>query len=167
MALLESGIVPGDSRANFRAESASQILSDLLVSNAQRICKECTDFSPCHSCKHEVDDGDDCIKKAMEDLMYVPMEDASFPDSVKDDNKRQQLVAQAIEICNKGKNTEMAWWWYRHTIEKYEMALDHKGLEDHDCDDKKKKKKKREGIIHNAHTTQIPTPDNTYTTSTI
>ncbi len=162
MALLESDIVPGDSKANFKAESASMILSELIVSNAQRECKECTDFSPCHSCKHAVEAGDDCIQKELQNLLSVPMEidaqqhtglfqDAQgIADSVAGDNKRDQLVAQAIENCDKAKNSESAWWWYHRAVESYNEL----------CNKKKKKKE----VLNGQRT---PTPDNSYTTGTI
>ncbi len=156
MALLESDIPPGDSRANFKAESASLFLSDLIISNAQRTCVECTDSTPCHSCKHAVEAGDDCIEKELKKLMeddsqqHVGLyQDAQgIPDTAADDNKRDQLVGQAIENCDKMKTTEEAWFWYRRAVESYKEVC----------------KKKKKEVINGQRT---PTPDNSYTTGTI
>ena len=128
----------------------------LLISDGQRTCLECTDFTPCHSCKHAVEAGDDCIKKLLEEWISVPMEDAQgIPDTAADDLQRDQLVAKAIEQCGKAKNVESAWWWHPRALESYNELCD------------KKKKKKKEVVVQTGNTSKVPTPDNTYVTGTI
>lgn len=74
MALLESDVMPGDPQANIKMES-------LLISNAQRTCKECTDFVPCHDCKHkgEIDQSmQACLDQIQRDQPQMPQDERVF-----------------------------------------------------------------------------------------
>lgn len=76
MALLENGILPGDENANISKESFPnphhyQTISSILISDGQRICKECTDFEPCHSCQHKTEihgEVDQMIQLCLDDV---------------------------------------------------------------------------------------------------
>ena len=113
MALLENHIPPGDKDATgfVRVESAEKKevqIKDLIVSNAQRECKDCTDFEACHTCKHETMKGEDCMDNHIKEIMVAhPKMD------------RDQVLAIALDKCGLAKNSESAWWWHRHTLEKY------------------------------------------------
>ena len=137
MALLESDVIPGDPQANIMTESIganyitnagdqvvfsagttdsltfrtstlkSESLSSILVSDGQRTCKECTDFEPCHTCKHQVEQGDDCVADAIREL-----------NREKPNMSRDQKIAIALKKCGKSNEKE-AWWWYRRITEKY------------------------------------------------
>ncbi len=148
MALLESDVVPGDSRADIKKESSRlYTLTDLTVSNAQRTCLECTDSSPCHTCKHKVEAGDDCMSDHIKEIK------GAHPDM-----DRDQVMAIALSKCGLSESVESAWWWYNRTNER--GSQQHTGLFQSEIP---KKKKKRE--VQNGQRT--PTPDNTYTTGTI
>ena len=115
MALLDLGIVPGDERAEIKLEKLQKesynnelTLKECLVPNAQRGCPECTDFEPCHTCKHTVEQGDDCIGKWISELKD------KHPDWAQD-----QIIAVALSKCGKARNKEEAWWWYNRSVEKY------------------------------------------------
>jgi hypothetical protein len=113
MALLESDVEPGDPDAKIlKAESfMGSTLSDLLVSNAQRTCKECTDFEPCHKCKHNAEQDDACIQKWIKKL------------SDEGGRPRDQIIAIAFSKCKSGEATkEEAWQFYRKA-EKYLAEL--------------------------------------------
>ena len=110
MALLENHVMPGDDHANHivRAESALHTLSELFISNGQRTCLECTDFEPCHTCKHATEQGDDCVGDAIRELQRE-----------KPNMKKDQMIAIALNKCGLSRNTTEAWWWYHRTIEKF------------------------------------------------
>ena len=115
MALLESHVPPGDPNATgiSRAESAPmEKLSDLLVSDDQRTCKECTDFEACHTCKHTTEAGDDCMSKHVKEIK------ASHPDW-----ERDQVIAVALSKCGLSKNQESTWWWYHRINESFEKLV--------------------------------------------
>jgi len=111
MALLENDVPPGDPHAHdiVRTESTQQTLTDLLVSNDQRTCSECTDFEPCHTCKHTTEQGDDCISK---NIREIKRENPQM--------KMDQVIAIAFSKCGLSENSESAWWWYRRTVPRYE-----------------------------------------------
>lgn len=117
MALLESHLPPGDKDASgiVRAESYQpnklEQISKLYVSNDQRTCQECTDYEACHSCKHTVEVGDDCVGNWIKKLQQEPQ----FKNA-----KRDQLIAIALKKCGLSNQPESAWWWYNHTVEKYD-----------------------------------------------
>lgn len=114
MALLESHVPPGDKDATgiVRVESLQEgslvKISDLIVSNEQRTCKDCTDYEACHTCKHKTEAGEDCMDKAINEII------SEHPDM-----KRDQVIAIALSKCKMAENLESANWWYRHTVEKY------------------------------------------------
>ena len=123
MALLESDVIPGDPQATIQMESVTaaaaanillttplvhtESLSSILVSDGQRTCKECTDYTPCHTCKHQVEQGDDCVADAIREL-----------NREKPNMSRDQKIAIALKKCGKSNQKE-AWWWYRRITEKY------------------------------------------------
>lgn len=108
LALLESDVLPGDKDAKIiRTESAEFVkIDELLVSDAQRTCKECTDFEACHTCKHTVEQGDDCMANAIRELQKS-----------KPGMDRDQMIAIALSKCNLSRSKAEAWWWY-HRAEK-------------------------------------------------
>jgi len=114
MALLENHILPGDAEANHivRAESARQTLEELLVSNDQRTCPDCTDFEACHTCKHTVEQGDDCISRNIREIKKE-----------NPDMKMDQVIAIAFSKCGLSKNSESAWWWYNRTASRFENII--------------------------------------------
>jgi len=100
MALLESDIVPGDSLdVNIKKESSflSESISNLLISNGQRTCEDCTDFEACHACKHKTEQGDDCISKCL---------------SAKGGTPTDQDIAICISECSESKSVAESWFWY-------------------------------------------------------
>ncbi len=164
MALLESDIVPGDNRANIKKESYTFTISDLVVSNAQRTCLECTDFEACHTCKHKVEAGDDCMSGHMKEIK-----------SAHPDMDRDQVIAIALSKCGMTESVESTWWWYnrfeRGSQQHTGSFQDAQGIPDTAADDLKRdqlvgvKKKKKKREVTNGQRT--PTPDNSYTTGTI
>jgi len=111
MALLENDVLPGDKDAEISNESfvaPHQSISSILVSDGQRTCKECTDFEPCHNCRHKTEQGDDCMSGHIAEIKKA------HPDM-----DRDQVVAIAINKCGLSKNTSEAWYWYRRAVEKY------------------------------------------------
>jgi len=135
MALLENGVPPGDPHANIMTESVNattdgtldfgtitgatanvnwtvptvqtESLSSLIISDGQRTCKECTDFEPCHTCKHKVEQGDDCMS------MHIKEIKSAHPDW-----KQDQVIAVALKKCGKSNQSE-AWWWYDRAVKSY------------------------------------------------
>jgi len=114
MALLEGDVLPGDPGASHivRAESVRQTLDNLLVSNDQRQCPDCTDFEACHTCKHTVEQGDDCISKNIREIKKE-----------NPDMKMDQVIAIAFSKCGLSKNSESAWWWYNRTVPRFEKII--------------------------------------------
>lgn len=111
MALLENDVLPGDANANISKESfvsPYQSISSILISDGQRTCVECTDFEPCHSCRHKTEQGDDCMSGHIKEIK------SAHPDMDKD-----QVIAIALDKCNLSKNSSEAWYWYRRAVEKY------------------------------------------------
>jgi len=105
MALLDSGITPGDSKAEIKNESMQNnfdTLENLIVSNAQRECKDCNDFVACHECKHKVEANDKCIGNAIDEIKKA------HPDWSK-----EKVLAVAISKCNANNSNEEAWAYYR------------------------------------------------------
>lgn len=114
MALLESHVPPGDAEATgiIRAESVKEgtqmKISNLIVSNEQRTCKDCTDFEACHTCKHKTEAGEQCMDNAIREII------AEHPDMTRD-----QVIAIALSKCGMAESAEASLWWYNHTVEKY------------------------------------------------
>jgi len=114
MALLESHIPPGDKDASgiVRAESYEpdkfEQITSLYVSDDQRTCGECSDYEACHTCKHTVMKGEDCMSDNIKEL-----------NSAHPDWKRDQVLAVALKKCGLSRNQSEAWWWYNHIVEKY------------------------------------------------
>lgn len=115
MALLEMSVPPGDKDASgiVRAESfldpvQEELLQDLLVSNGQRTCKDCTDFEACHTCTHTVMKGEDCMADNIREIK------SKHPSM-----KQDQVIAIALSKCGLSRNQQEAWWWYHHTNELY------------------------------------------------
>lgn len=119
MALLEKGVVPGDRDATgiVRVESLEEgtevKIEDLMVSDDQRTCEECTDFEACHTCKHKTAKGEAAIAEQIKKIVEAHPE-----------WKRDQVIAEALEKSGLAKNTETAWWWWNHTTEKYPNWVD-------------------------------------------
>ena len=64
LALVEKGVIPGDSQARIITERFSaELISECIISDAQRECKECTDFVKCGKCSHT--EADDCMERCM------------------------------------------------------------------------------------------------------
>jgi len=95
MALLESDILPGDSLTvnGIHAESLElfhkfaspreigkstfESIKDIIISDEQRVCKECTDFKPCEKCSHshEFDEIlEACLRQKQIDTPEMPMD---------------------------------------------------------------------------------------------
>lgn len=111
MALLENGIIPGDKDANISKESFASphlLISSILISDGQRTCKECTDYEPCHTCKHKTEQGDDCMSDHIAEIKKA------HPDM-----DRDQVIAIALSKCNLNENEESTWWWWNRAIERY------------------------------------------------
>ena len=116
LGLLESNTPPGDGQAtnitrmeSFIPNNKMEKISDLIVSDDQRTCSECSDLEACHTCKHETVHGDECMDKAMDEII-----------SAHPDMDRDQVIAIALNKCGKAKNPESAWWWFHHTTERYQ-----------------------------------------------
>lgn len=82
MALLESDVVPGDGKTvnKIKPESVNyESLQQLMVPNAQRECKDCTDFEQCEKCGHqhkkEFDDIlEACLAQKQREVPEMPMD---------------------------------------------------------------------------------------------
>lgn len=119
LGLLEEGVLPGDDRAELiKLESLLtqnqmkslfnvNTLAECIISDGQRTCKACTDFEACHTCKHTVEQGDDCVSKWIKRLT----DEGKFTD-------RDQIIAIALSKCGLSKNQAEAWWWYNRSIER-------------------------------------------------
>lgn len=130
LALLEFDVTPGDEMAEIKrfvgfeyhakveaCVTNDKRISDLLVSNAQRECKECTDETACHTCRHQVEAQDDCIQKHIRAMLDNP-DDKGKP--------RDQIVAIAINKCQPEMSIEAGWFWYNRTIEKFSFLFESK-----------------------------------------
>ena len=107
MALLEDDVLPGDPHANIMMESFNaETISELIISDGQRLCKECTDFEPCHTCKHKVEAGDKC----MDDCLSKKKADGKTIDD--------QEIAICLKECGQSRKDE-AWWWYERIKKRY------------------------------------------------
>lgn len=110
MALLDEGVVPGDEKAELkglvhteRAQTALknyQTISECLISNAQRECKDCTDWEACHECKHKVEANDKCMQDNINEI------NNKHPDW-----NRDQVIAVALQKCGMSDKEE-AWAYY-------------------------------------------------------
>lgn len=104
LALLERGVMPGDPRAKIiRNESISfsEDITNLLVPNAQRECAECTDFTPCHECKHNVEGKDREMTEALQNL-----------NKANPDWDKVRLLSEAITLAGVNTSNEQAWGYY-------------------------------------------------------
>ncbi len=74
MALLESDVLPGDPGTVNKIKAES--FKDLIVSDAQRECKDCTDETACHSCQHKEFDEilEACLVRRAADTPEMPMD---------------------------------------------------------------------------------------------
>jgi len=121
LAILERGIIPGDNRAKIiKGESItfSNDIVNLMVSNAQRECKDCTDFTPCHECTHNTEQNDDCMSKAINEITKA------HPDWDKD-----KVLAVAISKCGVNKSTKEAWGYHERFTPLTEALVKKKRLE--------------------------------------
>lgn len=81
MALLEADILPGDPQANIikTEKFTASLISELIISDAQRECKECTDFVACHKCKHKGENLDAsmvmCLEQVQRERPDMPMDE--------------------------------------------------------------------------------------------
>lgn len=95
LGLLTKGTPPGDPRAGILREAIEmrmEKISNLIVSNAQRKCQECTDFAACHKCAHKEQD-DQCVERWIKELSE---EHPEWP--------RDQVVAVAFDKCRKSES---------------------------------------------------------------
>lgn len=115
LALLEKGVMPGDPRAKIiKNESItfSDDISNLMVSDAQRECAECTDFTACHTCKHKTEQNDSCMENAIKEITKA------HPDW-----ERDQVLAVAISKCKVNNSKAEAWGWHKRFTPLVESIL--------------------------------------------
>lgn len=114
LALLDEGIVPGDEGAEIKgfvkseraqkALSNYETISDLLVSDEQRTCHDCSDNEACHECKHKMEAGDICMEKTIREIQHTHPEFSM-----------NQILAEAVSKCGVNHNEAEAWaWWNRY-----------------------------------------------------
>lgn len=113
MALLESHVPPGDKDATGivhveSQEAKTEKISDLLVSDEQRICPDCTDFEACHTCKHKTAQGENKIAEQIEKIVKQSPK-----------LKKEQIIGKAIAAAGLAGTVAESWWWYNHTEKKY------------------------------------------------
>ncbi len=105
MALLESDILPGDKNADIMRESyrVESLIAELIVSDGQRMCKECTDSVKCHKCTH-LKEAEDCVEACLRAKKTVG----------------KKIDDQAIAICMSecGKSNKEETW---RIFKKYEF----------------------------------------------
>jgi hypothetical protein len=75
MALLESTVLPGDP-GTVNKIVKSESFKELLVSDEQRVCKECSDEAVCHKCTHKEFDQvlEACLAQRQIDTPEMPMD---------------------------------------------------------------------------------------------
>jgi len=115
LALLEHGVMAGDNKAKIikgESVSFSDDISNLIISDGQRTCNECTDFTPCHECKHNTEQNDDCMSKAISEITKA------HPDW-----DRDKIIAVAISKCGVNRSKEEAWAYHRRFIPLVESLL--------------------------------------------
>ena len=109
LALLEKGVTPGDSRARIIKNETLQknfaTLEDCLVSDAQRECKDCTDDTACHECKHKIEANDECLHKAIRAAKEKHQ-----------DLGRDEILAIAINECELANSKEESWAYYNRML---------------------------------------------------
>lgn len=69
LALIEKDMTPGDPNTKIKKESlpvTKELISECIVSDAQRECKECTDFKACGKCSNH-NEAVDCMEKCLSD----------------------------------------------------------------------------------------------------
>lgn len=113
LGLLEKGVPPGDSNAHL---SRMESLQNLIVSDAQRTCPDCTDFEACHTCRHRHEQKSDCISRWMKKMLDEPKNRSM---------SRDRIIAMAASKCRNGEgmSTSAAWEFYRSASAKYESIL--------------------------------------------
>lgn len=118
LALLESHVLPGDPNAGIIKNESTisnhyETLTELLVSNTQRTCRECTDEVMCELCAHKEQD-DACVSKWIKKLSD---EDKSIP--------RDQIIAMAFSKCRKGEGAtqQEAWEFYKIAREAWDRDV--------------------------------------------
>lgn len=118
LGLLEDGVLPGDDRAEiiklesilapktFQSLVNTELLSDMIVPDGQRSCKDCTDFQSCHKCKSSKEtwykEQDDCMEKAIREIT------AENPGMARD-----QVIAIALSKCGLSKPELAMEFFYR------------------------------------------------------
>lgn len=97
LALLEKDVMPGDPQAQILTESfRANTISNLMVSDVQRECTQCTDFLKCSKCEHQVN-SEDCMSSAIDEIK-----------SAHPDWKQDQIIAVALSKCGKSKEEQWA-----------------------------------------------------------
>ncbi len=104
LALLEKGVMPGDPNARIIKNENISFTDDiinLVVSDEQRRCEDCSDFTACHKCKHSIEKNDECLEKAIHEAA-----------SNNPDWSKEQVLAEAITKCevNGSKKEAMAYY---------------------------------------------------------
>lgn len=94
LALVEKDVTPGDPHTTIKKETAknTDIISECIISDAQRECKDCTDFTACSKCSHN--EAEDCMEKCLS--------------AKKADGKTidDQAIAVCLSECGKTKDEQ-------------------------------------------------------------
>ena len=96
LGLLERGVLPGDIMAGFhgKAESTAEPISNMVVSDEQRTCTECSDNVPCHTCYHKKKQFDTAQEKLNEEI------DRVMSLTEPQEKSKEQVIAEAIANLN-------------------------------------------------------------------
>ncbi len=96
LALLEKDVMPGDPNAKILTEKfTGEPIAELLVSDIQRECDNCTDYIPCMRCSHQKE-ADDCMSNAIDEIK-----------SAHPDWERERIVAVALSKCGKSREEQL------------------------------------------------------------
>lgn len=66
LALIEKDIIPGDANTKIQKEATlytKELISECIISQEQRNCKDCSDFKVCSKCLHN--EADDCMERCL------------------------------------------------------------------------------------------------------
>ncbi len=95
LALLEKDVMPGDPQARIITESfVANTIESLMVTDVQRECKECTDFTRCNKCEHLVT-AEDCMSNAIDEIK-----------SAHPDWEQKQVIAVALSKCGQSREEQ-------------------------------------------------------------
>lgn len=97
LALIEKDITPGDANTIIQKETTSkELISECIISQEQRDCKKCTDYTICAKCSHN--EADDCMERCLS--------------AKKADGKTIDDQAIAICLSECGKSSDEQWALY-------------------------------------------------------